>query len=98
MLDGEIVTGDDDAFKKQTHQTLSVREIESIDPIAQRGGESADIAGDMREAGRVHLLCREVFATHTSSIHRRVETLASCLELFDTYGAPLVCVQQALNL
>ena len=98
MLDGEIVTGDDDAFKKQTHQTLSVREIESVDSIAERGGESADVVGDTREVGRVHLLCREVFATQTSSVHRRVEAFTSCLELFDTYGTPLVRIQQALNL
>jgi hypothetical protein len=40
----------------------------------------------------------EVFATQTSSVHRRVEAFTSCLELFDTYGTPLVRIQQALNL
>jgi hypothetical protein len=90
VLDGEIVSRDDDALKKQPYESLSLSEVESVDAVAERSCKDGDVLSDARDASGVHLLRRKIFATHPRSGHCSVEALTSSLELLDTHCASLV--------
>jgi hypothetical protein len=98
VLDGEIVARDDDAFKEQAHQPLSVGKVKGVDTVTESGREGRQVVGDARDASGVDLLCGQLVGAHAGGSHRSIETLASSLELFDAHGPSLIGVQQSVHL
>jgi hypothetical protein len=83
VLDGDIITGDNDALNQKSNETLSAGEIECIEPFAHRSGEGAKVVTDASQAFVILAAASQFLDAVLCCSQSSLKAFASCLEFIE---------------
>jgi hypothetical protein len=98
VLDRDMIAGHDNAFDKETYESLPTLEVEARKAATKGCGKSFEVVGEVLHASAIHLLRLELLDSRMNAVPFRFEPFATSLEFVDGQRSALVGIDETLHL